>query len=191
MYKCRRRGRAPHDFASSSTGTIQLVASKGVLDSSLLDVVTAPIFATLIDTFNPFSKQETTSELECAVVLLTLDGGVARLDPMVLKSDKMTMLGDGTVDLATEQLNLEWVTKPRKGIGISASMLTNPYIRLGGTLSKPSIQLREVDAVISTGAAFATAGITLVARGLWDRVTAEKKVCQNALEKIAATQQGD
>jgi len=76
------------------------------------------------------------------------------------------------------------VTKPRKGIGLSASMITNPYIKLGGTLSSPSIQLKELQAVASTGAAVATLGLSLVAKGMFDRVTAEKKVCKEALEKI-------
>jgi hypothetical protein len=102
----------------------------------------------------------------------------------------MTMIGDGAVNLATERINLQWITKPRKGFGISATMLTNPYVRLGGTLADPSIQLKEADAVLSTGAAVATAGISLAARGLWDRITAEKNVCKKAHKKIAAARQG-
>ena len=96
----------------------------------------------------------------------------------------MTMLGKGKIDLNTEKLDFEWVTKPRKGIGLSATMITNPYIKLGGTLSNPSVQLKGVEAVASTGVAVATLGLSLVARGMFDRVTAEKKVCKQALEQI-------
>jgi hypothetical protein len=76
------------------------------------------------------------------------------------------------------------VTKPRKGIGISASMITNPYIKLGGTLADPSLELKPLEAVTSTGVAVATMGLSLVAKGMFDRVTAEKKVCKHALEEI-------
>jgi len=97
----------------------------------------------------------------------------------------MTMLGSGRIDLETEKLNLDWVTKPRKGIGISASMITNPYIKLGGTLGHPTIELKPMQAIASTGAAIATLGISWVAKGMLDRATAEKKVCKKALEEIA------
>jgi hypothetical protein len=63
-------------------------------------------------------------------------------------------------------------------------MITNPYIKLGGTLSNPSVQLKGAEAVASTGVAVATLGLSLVAKGMLDRVTAEKKVCKQALEEI-------
>jgi len=64
--------------------------------------------------------------------------------------------------------------------------LTNPYIRLGGTLSKPAITVKPIEATVSTGAAVATMGLTLVARGLWDRMTAEREVCKKAIEEAEA-----
>jgi uncharacterized protein involved in outer membrane biogenesis len=178
-------GATPHELASSANGAVQLVIGKGVMDSRALDLVTADILLTLLNAFNPFAKQDVATELQCGVALLSFDGGVARLEPMAFQSDKMTMLGKGRIDLGTEKLNFEWVTKPRKGVGISASMITNPYIRLGGTLSNPSVQLKEAEAVVSTGAAVATMGLSLVAKGMFDRITAEKKVCKHALEEIA------
>jgi uncharacterized protein involved in outer membrane biogenesis len=185
------QGASPHEFASSSNGSIQIVVGKGVMDSRVVDMITADILLTLLKAFNPFAKEDVATELQCAIVLLTFEDGLAKLDPMVMQSNKMTMLGDGKIDLGTEKLNLEWVTKPRKGIGISASMITNPYIKLGGTLSKPAIELKPMEAMASTGVAVATMGISLVAKGMLDRVTAEKKVCEKALEEIADVRQGD
>ncbi len=183
-------GASPHELASSANGAVQLVIGKGVMDSGVLDLVTADILLTLLNAFNPFSKTDPTTELQCGVALLSIEEGVAKLEPMAFQSDKMTLLGDGKVDLDTEKLNLEWITKPRKGIGISASMITNPYIKLGGTLANPSIDLKPLEAVTSTGVAVATMGLSLVAKGMFDRVTAEKKVCKHALEKIEKRTQG-
>ncbi len=177
-------GGTPHQLASSTNGAVQLVIGKGIFESSTLDLVTADILLTLIKAFNPFAKEDPTTELECGIALLSFEDGVAKLEPMAFQSDKMTMLGKGKIDLGTEKLNLEWVTKPRKGIGISASMITNPYIKLGGTLASPSIELKPLEAVTSTGVAVATMGLSLVAKGMFDRVTAEKKVCKKALEEI-------
>jgi hypothetical protein len=183
-------GATPHGFASSVNGSIQLVIGKGVMDSRVLDLITADILLTLLNAFNPFAKQDKTTELQCGVALFSMKDGVVRLKPMAFQSDKMTMLGNGRIDLGTEKLNLEWVTKPRKGIGISASVITNPYIKLGGTLSAPSVQLKEAEAVVSTGAAVATLGLSLVAKGMYDRVTAENKVCKKALEEIGRRADG-
>ncbi len=181
------QGKSPRELASSSSGSIQIVAGRGVMNNRLLDLVSADILLTLLSAFNPFAKDKVATELECGVVLLRIDQGVATMQPMALQSNKMTMLGSGRIDLKTEKLNLDWVTKPRKGIGISASMITNPYIKLGGTLSKPAIELKPMQAIASTGAAVATLGITWVAKGMLDRATAEKKVCEKALEEIAKT----
>ncbi len=182
--RLQAQGSTAHEFAGSSNGSIQIIAGAGVMDNRVFDIISADILLTLLKAFNPFSKEEAATELECAVILLRFDQGLVTLDPMALQSDKMTMLGDGRVDLGTEELDLAWVTKPRKGIGISASMITNPYIKLGGTLAKPAIELKPIQAVASTGVAVATMGISLLAKGMWDRVTAGKDVCQKALEKI-------
>jgi uncharacterized protein involved in outer membrane biogenesis len=177
-------GATPHELASSADGAMQLVIGQGVMDSRALDLITTDILLTLLNAFNPFAKQDASTQLQCGVALLVVNDGVAQLEPMAFQSDKMTLLGHGRIDFRTEKLNLEWITKPRKGIGLSASMITNPYIRLGGTLASPSMQLKEAEAVVSTGAAVATMGLSLVAKGMYDRVTAEKKVCKKALEEI-------
>jgi hypothetical protein len=177
-------GTTPHELASSTDGAVQVVIGKGSIDSSTFDLVTADILLTLINALNPFAREDPITELQCGVALLSIENGVAKLKPMAFQSDKMTLLGNGRIDLRTEKLNLEWITKPRKGIGISASMITNPYIKLGGTLAEPSLQLKEAEAVVSTGAAVATMGISLVAKGMFDRITAERKVCKTALEEI-------
>ncbi len=188
--KLQAQGTSPHGFASSANGSIQIVVGKGVLDNRVLDLISQDFLLTLLNAFNPFAKNETATELQCAIALFTFDNGLMTLEPMAMQSDKMTMLGKGRIDLGTEKLNLEWITKPRKGIGLSASMITNPYIKLGGTLAKPAIELKGAQAVASTGVAVATLGISLVAKGMLDRVTAEKKVCKKALEEIAGGGKG-
>ena len=65
----------------------------------------------------------------------------------------------------------------RKGIGVSAGEIANSYIALGGTLASPRVDLKPLQALTSTAAAVATAGATTLARGLWDRITAERRVC--------------
>ena len=102
--RLKAQGTSPHDFASSSDGSIQIIAGKGVMDSRVLDLISADILLTLLKAFNPFAKEDVATELQCAIALLTFEDGVAKLDPMVMQSNKMTMLGDGKIDLGTEKL---------------------------------------------------------------------------------------
>ena len=111
---------------------------------------------------------------------LTLDAALAKAG----ETDKMVVVGKGGVDLETEKLNVTWASKPRRGVGLSASAVTNSYIKLGGTMSKPRITIKPLKAVAATGATIATGGLSLLVRGLFDRATAEKKVCDRALKKV-------
>ncbi len=76
-----------------------------------------------------------------------------------------------------------WAVKPRRNIGLSAGSIANPYIKLGGTLASPRLDVKPIEAAASTGAAVATAGLTILFRGIYNRITAEKKVCVDALRK--------
>lgn len=42
-------------------------------------------------------------------------------------------------DLNTEVLNIEFNTKPRKGVGVSADMFVTPFVKVVGTLASSRI----------------------------------------------------
>ncbi|MCP4896355.1 MAG: hypothetical protein GY906_05215, partial [bacterium] len=173
-------GASAHELATSSDGFIAVVVGEGVVDNSLINLVAADILVTLLETFNPFAESEKSSHLECAVILSTFADGYANLEEMAMQSDRMTLLGSGSVNLDSEEIKLNWITKPRKGFGLSASMITNPYISLGGTLANPRLDLKPLEAMTTTGIAVATGGLSILAKGLYDRVTSERKVCKQA-----------
>jgi uncharacterized protein involved in outer membrane biogenesis len=177
-------GRSPHEMMASSNGRVLVTIEGGVMEKGLIDKVSADFLVTLLDALNPFAKQDNYTTINCAVFAANFEDGVMTLDPAAFQTSKVTILGDGTLDFSTEELRLDWITKPRKGIGISASMFTNPYIRLGGTLAKPQIEMKPAQAVASTGLAVATMGLSFVAKGMADRITAEKKVCEKAMKQV-------
>ena len=91
----------------------------------------------------------------------------------------MTLVIDGSVDLEPETLDLSIRTKPREGLGISIGGVANSFFKLGGTLQTPQLKIDPTASVTTTGAALATGGLSLVAKGLWDRVTAEGDICKD------------
>jgi hypothetical protein len=176
-------GASLHELASTADGSFIVALGEGQVDSSVLDLITADIVLTLLDTLNPFTSGKKTTTLQCAVVVAAFDGGVVTLEPMAVQTAKMTLLGDGRIDLATERLALDWVTKPRKGFGLSASTVTNPYFRLGGSLARPNLEVKPLEAMTATGIAVATGGMSILGKGLLDRITAGRKVCRKAIRK--------
>lgn len=182
--KLDAEGRSAHELASTVSGEMLVTMGAGRMDNSLIDLIVADILVKLLEALNPFKKEEPYTRIECGIFSVRFTDGVAKLEPLALQTDKMTMIGDGWIRFESEKLGLDWVTKPRKGIGLSASTFTNPYIKLGGTLSSPNIEMKPLDALATTGAAVATVGLTLLARGLWDRITAEQNACARAIHKM-------
>ncbi len=176
-------GRSAHEMAASAIGRVSINLAGGIVKDGIIDKVSADFLVTLLEALNPFAKKDPFTDFHCAVLVANFKDGVMTLDPAALQTEKVTVLGDGTIDFATEKLRFDWITKPRKGIGVSASMFTNPYIRLGGTMAKPAIEMKPAQAMASTGLAVATAGLTLIGKGLLDRITSDKNVCENATKK--------
>jgi len=182
------QGRSLHEIASSADGRLLYVQGSGRLDNSVLTAITADPLSKLYVTLNPFTKAEPHTKLECSVALVQMCDGVAKIGPMALRTDKMVMLGKGQIDFETERLKLDWATKPRKGVGLSASAITNSFVKLGGTLSHPEMKVSALKGARDAGATVMTGGFYLLYKGLFQRVTAERKVCQIALKNIEKKQ---
>jgi uncharacterized protein involved in outer membrane biogenesis len=178
------RGSSLHRIAASGNGTIEVVLGGGRIDNSALSLLLTDLTLQVLNALNPFRKSETYTLVECGVVGVKIVDGVATLNPIAGRAEKITVVGSGRIDLKSERIDLAWNTRPREGLGISASAITNPFVRLGGTLSSPIIGLKPTEAALSTGAAVATGGLSILAKGLLDRLRAEEDVCKAALAEL-------
>jgi len=184
--KLESRGRSLRELANHAKGHVGFIVGEGVVANTVMDYLGADLLVELFDALNPLEKRQGETLLECAVAKLNLADGIVTLKPFAVRSERMTTVGGGSLDLTTEKLRFDWITKPRRGLGLSASALTNPYIRLGGTLSKPAITVKPIEATVQTGAAVVTMGLSLVAQGLWNRMTSGREVCRKAIEEAEA-----
>ncbi|MEJ2483617.1 MAG: hypothetical protein P8049_11035 [Gemmatimonadota bacterium] len=114
---------------------------------------------------------------------MEFDDGEGEIDGFLVQTEKLTIVGGGTVDLNTERLNIEFNTKPRSGVGISADMFVTPFVSLSGTLADPGVGLNPKGILLSGGAAFATGGLSFLLEGLADRVTAQADHCEKSLSE--------
>ncbi len=175
-------GNSPRQLASAISGNLLYSLGPGKTRKGAMGKVGGDVIAQLLNRLNPFAKEDPYTELDCAVARINFKDGKATLAPVLVQTRKVTVTADGTVDLDTEALALDFNTRPRSGIGISPGMFTNPFLELRGTLLKPTVRV-GAKGVTSGALAAATGGATVVAKGLVDRVKGEVDLCQKVLEE--------
>jgi len=138
----------------------------------------------IVGTINPFSKTETHTNLECIIIPIKFDSGIATGDPKALiATDKMRMFITAKIDLKSESLDVNISTAPKKGISFSAGEILNPYIKVVGTLAAPRLAVDETGVLISGGAAVATGGLSVLARAAWTRLSRSKNPCEDTAKE--------
>ena len=177
----RGEGRSLHEAAANGEGRILAILGSGQIPNQSAGLGKTGFVRTLLDALNPFRKSSDRTALECAIAFVDLTGGRAVVEPIVARTDKMAIVGRGVVEFDTEAIDFSWTVKPRRGVGVTRGSIANSYVKLGGTLASPRLDLKPLEAVTSTGAAVATAGLTILSRGIYDRITAEGEVCVKAL----------
>jgi hypothetical protein len=178
------KGATWHQLASSLDGRIRVVQGEGLIANAGLELLFSDLLSELFNTLNPFAKKSVYTKLDCSVMNAVIDSGKVLVDPIIFNTEQITILSGGQIDLETEKINLEFETKVRKGIGISASMVINPFIKLGGSLSSPTIELDPAGVAFSGSVAVATVGLSLVGKSLFDRFISNRDPCGEALKKL-------
>ena len=135
----RASGASARKLASSANGQVLLTQGPGKTKSGFLGMFGGGIFAQLASQLNPFSAQDPYTQLDCTVARVDIVDGRATVEPVLMQSKKVTVTANGKVDLHTEELTVDFNTRPREGIGVSPGMFTNPFIKLEGTLASPRI----------------------------------------------------
>jgi uncharacterized protein involved in outer membrane biogenesis len=184
-------GATQRDMASSLNGRIRVYSGEGQVAAAGIGLLMGDFLTELFTALNPFAVKSEYTTLECSVTAATIVDGQVKVFPAVYQTRELTILSQGAIDLHTEKLNLSFNTKPRQGIGISAGILINPAIKVGGRLAAPAIELDPVGAAVSGGLAVATAGLSLLAKSTYDRFLSSKDPCSDARAEIAKLDAGE
>jgi hypothetical protein len=181
----RASGRSMREMSLSAEGWGVIATGPGRLDNRGLDLLGMDLLNEIFMVLNPFAKEDPYTQVECMLVGVIVKDGVARVAPLALRTSKTTLAGQGRIRFENEELDLNWTAKPRKGTGLmSTTAITNPFLKVGGTLADPRLDVEPLRAATATGAAVATAGLSLLAKGMWDRATAGKNVCKKARKTL-------
>src|SRR5262249_28026565 len=155
----------------------------GEVRAWLEETISSPVLLSLMDTLNPFRKTSPYTPFECGIADAEIDGGKAIVDPIAWRTDKLTVVGHGKLNFRNEGIGLYWRLKPRRGVGVSTALVTNQFIKLGGTLANPRLGIRPIEAAATIEAGFLTFGWSVLLEWIYDRITAEQNVCDRALAK--------
>jgi hypothetical protein len=177
-------GATYHELASSLNGGVRIIQGKGQVANAGLDLIFSDLLSELFTMLNPFAEKSIYTQLDCSVINADIVSGKVTVDPIIMQTEELTIVSHGDIDLSKEKLNLVFNTKLRKGIGISTSIVINPFIMLAGSLKKPFITLDPAGVAVTGTVAVATAGLSLIGKSLWDRFLSSRDPCGDALEKL-------
>ena len=154
----RGAGGSVAELMAGLNGKALLVMSKGRINNKYLDLLGADVSRSLLRLLKPLSHETSHVETNCLVSGFEIRGGMAQTTALVLDTNHTTVVGEGSINLKTEELDLSFKPSPKEGIGLSGfgkislslGELARPF-KLGGTLAKPAMVLDLTQAVVSIG----------------------------------------
>jgi len=156
-----------------------------IVNGRLSDVSINKLGVSLLDQINPVRKKGDPNILECAAVYFEIrDGSATTPRGLAAQFEEVTWLGNGEINLATEQIRISARPKARKGLGISLNHLAK-LVLLGGTLSRPVVYLDPIGVIGASAnyaAAISTGGLSLLLVGLVEKSQANERVCLQIME---------
>jgi hypothetical protein len=177
-------GATPREMIAALKGHLVATGGTGRTTNTNLDDKLGPFTEDLVSRLNPFVDREAQTQVGCSAAALTVDKGVVLLEPgLVIRTDKIDTAARGSINLVTRVIDVQFHSVPRKGLGISASGLVRPFIRVGGTLQQPAIVLDGANALVAGAAAVATGGVSLLATSVLDRVATTGNPCEAVIER--------
>ena len=187
----RARGTSVAGLMGSLTGKAVLLMGKGRMHQKVIDLLGSDLPSGVFRLVNPFDKEKPYAAINCFVGAFTMNNGLARATTLVLNTQYMVVVGDGTINLKTERLNLSLRPVPKEGIGaspigklgISASELTRPF-KLGGTLARPRLAIDPTRTAITLGrtiGAITLFGPAGIAAALMGKTSDEETSCAAAV----------
>jgi len=177
-FSLRGRGNSVAGIMADSDGYLFVFQDKGEIAVLGLKLIFNDLITSIVQTINPLAKRRDYVPVECGTLDVNIADGMATIRNMVFQTDALLVVGSGNVNLANENLDLSIRTKPREGLGVSVGGVINSLLRVGGTLTSPAIEIDPKSSVTTTGVAVATGGLSLLARGLFDRLSAEADTCE-------------
>ena len=176
----RAHGNDLRALLGSMNGVFFVNARGGrMTNNRLMRAIYGDLLEEILGTINPFRQTDPYTDFECIVAPLeAVDGQLTGAPHSFVATSKIRIATKSSINLKTEEMRVGIRTTPRRALSISAGELVNPYVQVVGTLAAPRLAVDETGLLITGGAAVATGGLSLLAKGLWDRVSRSRDPCE-------------
>lgn len=178
--KLRAEGQTPKQLATSIEGEIDASFQNMTMANSNLNLVGSDLLSEVIGMLNPFAQSDPVTRIECIAVYFDGKRGNFISDKALhVETNKMKIIGNGYINLGTETLSLNFTPIARKGLGVNLGQLAR-LVRVHGDIRAPRVGVDAgglVNSALSTGAAMATGGASLVAQSLLERAMNSGSAC--------------
>ncbi|SHL37841.1 hypothetical protein SAMN02745216_05094 [Desulfatibacillum alkenivorans DSM 16219] len=152
------RGASVRDIMGGLDGFLSMSVKDGQLQNKYLDLLGGDMATGFLRMINPVAEKKDYTKVNCLIARLNVVKGEAQTKVMVMDTEYMSVVGDGTIDFDTERLNMSLDPMPKKGVlsgvnidvSFSMSELAQPFA-LGGTLASPKLVLDRTKAVLTLG----------------------------------------
>jgi uncharacterized protein involved in outer membrane biogenesis len=186
------KGVSEADWMSSLNGRVVLNMGQGRIFNRYINLFGEDLSAKVFRLLSPFQKESEYTAVNCLVGGFNIRDGLATTTVFVVDTDQMSVIGEGDVNLRTEQLNLSLNPVPKEGIGagitgklsVSLGELTRPF-KLSGTLSHPSLGIdttRAAETIAKAIGGIALFGPAGIAATLVTGSSGAGDLCRVALE---------
>jgi AsmA family protein len=178
-------GNTPRKMAASTSGAVLVSVSDMALDGAASAIENNVIVSLAHALVPERSSSRDSLAIECAVVKLLFQRGVAMIDRSIaMETDQVAVSASGELNLVAQTVALRFRPIVKKGVGLSTANLAQ-LVKVEGPLRNPHVGVDLTGTTrqaASTGVAVATGGLSILANRLL-RSPEDTRACQRALEK--------
>lgn len=158
----RGRGKSVGGVMADLDGHSVVISDGCRVRNQHIELLGADLSAGFFRLFNPVKEKGDYTDVNCFVSRFDIQNGLAKCTALVFDTTHMTVVGDGTIDLKTETMDISLLPRPKEemggtGIGMpsmSLGELARPF-KLAGTLADPSLAVDTTRAALALGKAAA------------------------------------
>lgn len=188
-FKATGTGANLQEVAGSLNGSFYMASKGGNAENVDLSILESFIFDQIFSVLMPKSNERLNTEFSCIAAKAEIENGLVETSPAIaFTTDKIAVTVHGTIDLNTEKMKLNFNSTPTNALQINAGEMFHPYILISGTFSDPKVGVDPGKAALHGGAAIATMGLSVLAKGVLDRAGNINPVCEEMLNNPPADQ---
>jgi hypothetical protein len=150
----RSRGASVAALMAGLDGQLLMVSGEGRVNNRSFGYLGADLMEQVFGLFTPAGKKDASTPINCFVGRIDVDDGLANISKLIIDTPTMSVVGEGHVNLETEQLDLAIHTVPKRGVrGVSLNLGELVPFRLSGTLARPALAVDRTKGAITAGKA--------------------------------------